>query len=924
MKRTLVLPIIMVVITAISFVCVPVPPCFSQADIQQRINTLRQNTKLIEPALVMKDFEQGKTTTLVIVNLVKPSQFRASGDFTTMAYRATVQAQVQAAQERVISRLDPSTVRVKRRFTYVFGFSADVTLEGLQQLTQLDDVLSINKSRILKPHLRQGIPLMKATSVRNTFNGFGVAIAICDTGIDYTHPDLGGAPIPNTKVIGGYDVGDGDPDPSDAQGHGTSCAGIAAGTPPSVPVGDYIGGVAPGAKLYAVKISTGAEGSATEDAMIAGWEWCITHKNDNIHYPILIISTSFGGPCADGAGNPVPCTSPCNSASPGMTAAAAACVAAGITLFVSSGNDGYCNGMSWPACISSVNSVGAVYDADVGPATGYCISEDSCNYYIEPTVCGWACDDANTAADRVTCYSNTATFLSLLAPSNNAYTTALVGGYNATFAGTSAACPYAAGAAACLQSWARTTRGSFLSPTEVRSRLMSTGDPVTDTKGGHISITRPRINLAAAVGFYPILHRDGAIYDTVASWITTAPPYYPGTDYARGLAERGTTGTYRILHKDGALYDSDTGWVLTAPPYHPGTDYARDLELKTVTIFAEAFDGSPFPPTGWTVVNNGGDCGWELNSTWTRANLTGGTGVCADADSDWCAVPHWPPVMDTELRTRVLDLSAIPSATLSFRASYEDNAFATLNDYVEVDISTDGGTSWVPTPLLMWDETHPSERVTLDISAYCGSAPGSNTVMIRFHYVARELAWWFEVDDVQITTDATTILHKDGALWNSVTGWTISTPPYYPGTAYAVDLEYRANGSYLILHKDGAVYDSATNWRMTTPPYYPGTAWAVDLELKAGDADYVILHRDGALWSTDKGWKTSSPPYYPGTAYAVDLEFPRDFTGAANPNDPPYVILHRDGAIYDSGIGWNVHTPPYYPGTNYAVDLEVK
>jgi len=928
MKRMLVLPVIMVVITAISFVFAP--PSFSQKDIQQKINTLRQNTKLIEPALVMKDFEQGKTTTRVIVNLAQPAQFRASGDFTNMAYRATMQAQVQAAQDRVISRLDTSNVQVKRRFTYVFGFSAEVTPEGLEALTQLDDVVSINKSRIFKPHLAQGIPLMKASTVRSAYNGYGLSIAICDTGIDYTHPDLGGAPLStNTKVIGGFDIGDDDPDPMDLQGHGTCCAGIAAGDIPSVGVGDYIGGVAPGAKLYAVKIVEGATGSSSEDIMIAAWEWCITHKNDNTHYPIQIISTSFGGPCDDGEGNPVPCTSPCNVALPALSAAAANCVAAGITLFVSSGNDGYCNGISQPACISYVNSVGAVYDADIGAAGPGCISEASCNDYPvagcgtdpETDPIGPGCADLTTAADRVTCYSNTASFLHLLAPSDNAYTTDIVGagGYNNagdyfdSFNGTSAACPYAAGAAACLQSWSRATRNAFLSPTEVRARLMSTGDPVTDTKGNHIRITKPRINLAAAVGFHPILHRDGAIYDTVESWITSTPPYYPGSDYARGLVKHRSIGSYLILHKDGALYDSDTGWLLTSPPYYIGADYARDLELKTVTIFAEDFDGSPFPPTDWTVVNNGGDCSWDLNSTVGRSNVTGGTGDCADADSDKCGMPT---TMDTELWTPVFDLSALSSATLSFRASYEDNTLALLNDYAAVDISIDDGGSW--TNLLTWDENHPGELVTLDLTDYCGNA----SVIVRFHYVAPEWSWWFEVDDVQVTSDTTTILHKDGALWNNIDGWNLSTPPYYPGTDYARALAFRSNGSYLILHKEGAVYDSASGWLTTTPPFYPGMSWAVDLKLKASDAGYVILHQDGALWSSDKGWNTSTPPYYPGTAYAVDLAFPIDFTGSATPNEPLYIILHRDGAIYDSGVGWNLHTPPYYPGSNYAVDTE--
>jgi hypothetical protein len=33
------------------------------------------------------------------------------------------------------------------------------------------------------------------------------------------------------------------------------------------------------------------------------------------------------------------------------------------------------------------------------------------------------------------------------------------------------------------------------------------------------------------------------------------------------------------------------------------------------------------------------------------------------------------------------------------------------------------------------------------------------------------------------------ILHRDGAIWSSATGWTLTTPPYYPYTNYAVDLE---------------------------------------------------------------------------------------------------------------------------------------
>jgi Subtilisin-like serine proteases len=54
--------------------------------------------------------------------------------------------------------------------------------------------------------------------------GSSVIIAIIDTGVDYTHPDLG------NYIAGGYDWVNNDDDPRDDHGHGTHCAGIAAAT----------------------------------------------------------------------------------------------------------------------------------------------------------------------------------------------------------------------------------------------------------------------------------------------------------------------------------------------------------------------------------------------------------------------------------------------------------------------------------------------------------------------------------------------------------------------------------------------------------------------------------------------------------------------------------------------------------------------
>ena len=480
------------------------------------LTRLMTHQKLHNPDILLDDFATGNTETAVIIHLKPtveaqileahskksahvPAEFDVTGapsyyNLHDENVKTQLRASVGETVGRVIDQLGTLGVTVTHKFSYQFGYAARVTPEALERIVNSPDVLLVEKDLILQAHLAQGLPLMNAIIPRSTYAGSGLSIAICDTGIDTSHTALGGGGFPNAKVIGGYDFGDNDADPRpNGQNHGTCCAGIAAGYTGTV--GDYIGGVAPSAKLYSIKISSGTTGSATTSAMIAGWEWAITHKNDDPANPIMIISTSFGGGGYSSA---------CDSASPGMTTAAANAVAAGITIFASSGNDGYCNAIAWPACISYVNSVGAVFDKSLG-TLGFCTTTASCAPKVAYAACGSGSSAFvswnNTASDMVTSYSNSASFLTLLAPSHNATTTDLAGGYDLTFGGTSAACPYAAGAAAVLQQAAKAKTGAFLTPAQVRTYLVNYGDNVTDSK---VAITTPRINLGKAVDALPV------------------------------------------------------------------------------------------------------------------------------------------------------------------------------------------------------------------------------------------------------------------------------------------------------------------------------------------------------------------------------------------------------------------------------------
>ncbi len=361
-------------------------------------------------------------------------------------------------------------------------------------------------------------------------------------------------------MLGGYDIADNDSDPRpdsmNGEAHGSACAGIAAGNIGTV--GDYIGGVAPDAKLYALKISTDANpGFPVESALINAWNWCVDHQNDDPNNPITVISTSasVGGPFS----------SSCDSSNISMTTAAGRAVSAGITIFASSGNNGYCDSINLPACISYVNSVGSVYDDDFGINRG-CISYSSC----APKILFLDCPTHYlfidfSAPDMVPSYSNSASILTLLAPSNQAYTTDIVGpgGYNpsgdyfATFGGTSAACPYAAGAAAVLQQAAKAKSGFYLTPAQVKAYLVDNGDDVTDSKSG---ITTPRINLGRAVDAIP---SGGGASNLLIN---------AGFDNGQENWTQYSSGGYDIIWED-ASEAHDGNWFARMGGYDNATEY---------------------------------------------------------------------------------------------------------------------------------------------------------------------------------------------------------------------------------------------------------------------------------------------------------------------------------------------------------------
>ncbi|WP_225859434.1 S8 family serine peptidase [Streptomyces albicerus] len=172
------------------------------------------------------------------------------------------------------------------------------------------------------------------------YDGKGVRIAVLDTGVDATHPDL------KDQVVAAKNFTP-SPDATDRFGHGTHVASIAAGTGAASPAGSAgaYKGVAPGAALLNGKVLDD-EGSGDDSGILAGIEWAAEQDAD-------VVNLSLGGPDTPGI-------DPLEAAIDKLSAEK------GILFAVSAGNEGESGEetIGSPGSADAALTVGAVDDDD--------------------------------------------------------------------------------------------------------------------------------------------------------------------------------------------------------------------------------------------------------------------------------------------------------------------------------------------------------------------------------------------------------------------------------------------------------------------------------------------------------------------------------------------------------------------------------
>jgi minor extracellular serine protease Vpr len=244
------------------------------------------------------------------------------------AHRQRVQAAQTDLSARMSSLGGKELARVQTAHNAV---AVRIDASQLSQLAAMPGVAKVRPVLHYEMSLSQTVPYVGGTAVQNSgHDGTGVTVAVLDSGIDYTHRNLGGegtaaayaaaygadpadpkntttdGVFPTAKVTGGFDfVGETwgrvngaevgtrteDPDPIDLEGHGTHVADIIAGKS----LDGTHKGMAPGANLVAVKVCSAISSACNGIALLKGMDYALDPNGDgDTSDAVDVINMSLG------------------------------------------------------------------------------------------------------------------------------------------------------------------------------------------------------------------------------------------------------------------------------------------------------------------------------------------------------------------------------------------------------------------------------------------------------------------------------------------------------------------------------------------------------------------------------------------------------------------------------------------------------
>lgn len=508
-----------------------------------------------------KLFRKAQTEGQVRVIVGLKTSFTPEGKMLTTKEVSEQRIRISQLQESLLKSLKITDERHVKKYKYTPFIALEVDEATLQSLINSPLISSIEEDRLLRLQLWNSVPLIGANSGEaNTYTGAGQTIAILDTGVDDTHPFLVGkvveeACFSDTDSVAGstslcpngqsQEIGSGagincSKNINDDCKHGTHVAGIAAGKRITANDGIHVlRGVAPDANIIVIQVfslindKTCSPNPSCVESYPSDQKLALEHVYSLRNtFNIASVNLSIGGQGY---------TTNCDNVYPALKADIDNLRSVGIATVVASGNETYNNAIDFPACISSAISVGATehYGFDGIP-------------------------------EQLAPYSNSASFLSLLAPggcdpkSENVNTCGIYSsvppewGYWGMLSGTSMATPHVAGAWAMLKQ-----KNPSASVDQILAVLQSTGKPFTDTRigadGTVTYITKPRIQVDAALDALPALPAE-----TISTPVTPSGTTNGIIDMSYPFATGGSMSN--LGHSVQYLFDwgdgSNSGWLL--------------------------------------------------------------------------------------------------------------------------------------------------------------------------------------------------------------------------------------------------------------------------------------------------------------------------------------------------------------------------
>ena len=374
-----------------------------------------------------------------------------------------------------------------------------------------------------------------------------VDVAVIDTGIDWQHPDLnvvGGINCAAGNIFRVTCTGNGDDD----HYHGTHVAGTIA----ALDNGIGVVGVAPGARLWAVKVLN-SQGSGYTSWIVAGIDWVAARAAT-----IEVANMSLGG----------------SGYSQAEYDAIQGAVSMGVAFAVSAGNsDADANNYS-PATFDNVLTVSALADFDGVPGA---LGSPTCRT-----------DQDDTLAD----FSNWGSDVDIVAPGVCILSTyPIERGEYGTISGTSMSSPHAAGGLALLAS--RSNPNNAADVVNLYTGLKNKGNfDWTDESGD--GIKEPLLDVSNASTFNPVLIPGGG--GTINN-PPTASFTYTCTNLSCNFTDTSTDSDGSVVSWSWAFGDSATS--LLKNPSH--TYAAEGTYTVTLTVTDEDGASTVSPPQSVTV-----------------------------------------------------------------------------------------------------------------------------------------------------------------------------------------------------------------------------------------------------------------------------------------------------------------------------------